>query len=702
VLGAARQSGMVHSELKLVCQRHPETIMSVTSVQDFAKLAPDGGCSLPCDARLNCGHVCKKSCHPDDQDHVAYLCRESCALLCVARLHACPRLCFEDCGECLVGVPPTPLPGCGHIPARLQCWQASKLSQVECLQMVPIALPCGHVEIGACGGRQIPLCRVKCETVMECGHSCALPLCTHGMAQRHECRRTCSKPRSLCDHPCPLPCHAGPCPPCEQRCARMCSHSTCQVRGLWSELVLMLSQAACSAPCAVCVEGPCAWACAHFSCLDPCGVPCSRRMCNESCGMKLSCGHACPSVCGEVCPSPKLACLTCSPGRGALVVDVIEGLSFAEVLEPVIVLRCGHVYTLETLDGHMDLSSYYDAEGRPLPFGLETISTRPVKVCPECRGSMAQVRRYSRVFKRRDLEHLGLKFLVDADAKARGFFVEACKVMAPSVPRASDPAGVKEALRDVASKAAMLIGNGKLEPLFKAYQAAVASAQRRGGVASQTDDAPRPATQWTLTCQLLVMSSQIFNSDGTPKTDLELFQDLLDKSIAALLEQHNEVVCLRGIKLAVALIHGLGQFRWNASVLKTLENLAAQRLSENGAKVLKQLLRSLVRVDQDRAEAMDALRIAMQDVGSNPGWNGQGHMFQCGRCGFMYGIGDCGGAMQEVACPGCDGVIGGNNHRLADGNVRVAARPPPPRNLVNFVADDAADLAEDLGDLALF
>jgi len=30
----------------------------------------------------------------------------------------------------------------------------------------------------------------------------------------HSCGQTCAKPRGTCPHPCPLECHAGPCPPC--------------------------------------------------------------------------------------------------------------------------------------------------------------------------------------------------------------------------------------------------------------------------------------------------------------------------------------------------------------------------------------------------------------------------------------------------------------------------------------------------------
>ncbi|KAI6093594.1 hypothetical protein F4821DRAFT_220964 [Hypoxylon rubiginosum] len=32
----------------------------------------------------------------------------------------------------------------------------------------------------------------------------------------HSCGQTCSKPKATCPHPCPLECHAGPCPPCLQ------------------------------------------------------------------------------------------------------------------------------------------------------------------------------------------------------------------------------------------------------------------------------------------------------------------------------------------------------------------------------------------------------------------------------------------------------------------------------------------------------
>lgn len=45
----------------------------------------------------------------------------------------------------------------------------------------------------------------------------------------------------------------------------------------------------------------------------------------------------------------------------------------------------------------------------------------------------------------------------------------------------------------------------------------------------------------------------------------------------------------------------------------------------------------------------------------------KGHWFKCPQ-GHIYAIGECGGAMQRSVCPECKADIGGNNHKLVDGN----------------------------------
>ena len=44
-----------------------------------------------------------------------------------------------------------------------------------------------------------------------------------------------------------------------------------------------------------------------------------------------------------------------------------------------------------------------------------------------------------------------------------------------------------------------------------------------------------------------------------------------------------------------------------------------------------------------------------------------GGYYKCG-CGYIYAVGECGGPMQQAACPKCGNTIGGLQHRLAAGN----------------------------------
>lgn len=83
----------------------------------------------------------------------------------------------------------------------------------------------------------------------------------------HSCGQTCSKPRATCPHPCPLQCHAGPCPPC----------------GL------------------VGPEQPCF-----------CGKNASRKLCRET---DYENGWSCQEVCGDLLPCGEHECpQPCHPG----------------------------------------------------------------------------------------------------------------------------------------------------------------------------------------------------------------------------------------------------------------------------------------------------------------------------------------------------------------------------------------------------
>ena len=63
------KKGAVHDGLPIFCQQHPAVKHLCAKASDFSKFAPDGGCTSPCDAILNCGHRCSRSCHAYDPDH---------------------------------------------------------------------------------------------------------------------------------------------------------------------------------------------------------------------------------------------------------------------------------------------------------------------------------------------------------------------------------------------------------------------------------------------------------------------------------------------------------------------------------------------------------------------------------------------------------------------------------------------------------
>ena len=78
-----------------------------------------------------------------------------------------------------------------------------------------------------------------------------------------------------------------------------------------------------------------------------------------------------------------------------------------DVSEKLITLGCGHVFTVETLDGHCSMSEYYeiDPTGRYLDMKAPPIKYQAPPTCPTCRGPITSPR-YGRVTKRANLDIL--------------------------------------------------------------------------------------------------------------------------------------------------------------------------------------------------------------------------------------------------------------------------------------------------------
>ncbi|RAL00716.1 putative NF-X1 finger and helicase domain protein [Aspergillus ibericus CBS 121593] len=418
VLDMLEQDGNIGNTLDLTCPRHPETPITVSEPEHFIQYSPEGGCSLQCGKRLQCGHPCKQKCHSEIL-HSAVHCLEQCQRPRKGCSHSCPKPCGDPCPvRCTVMVfdADRRLP-CGHPMTHLPCWQAQDLSLVNCPTLVEREIPhCHHRTRVACHvdiTSEHYQCTRQCQSVLPCGHSCkrqcvsCVKRTAEGVQVDHgRCTQRCARPYSTCAHACNAKCHGDiPCSPCTSPCDVQCGHSRCPQK--------------CSEPCAPCAVSECLSSCPHSSCSMPCAAPCDHIPCSLRCEKMLPCGHQCPSVCGEPCPASEF-CQTCaSASIKETTVDFILGEQYHEVNlteNPCIFPQCGHFLTIESMDAQMDIKKHYilDDNGKPVsiasssqPFSIDDIRT-----CAICRGSLRSVSRYGRLVRRALLDEATKKFIL--------------------------------------------------------------------------------------------------------------------------------------------------------------------------------------------------------------------------------------------------------------------------------------------------
>ncbi|EUC58495.1 NF-X1 finger and helicase domain protein, putative [Rhizoctonia solani AG-3 Rhs1AP] len=120
----------------------------------------------------------------------------------------------------------------------------------------------------------------------------------------------------------------------------------------------------------------------------------------------LSCGHRCPSVCGEPCELQ--TCKSCSEEDALDSIVDLQGQVRLRDLEDddtlnsmTITLSCRHVFTVETLDSVTRICDFYDQDNYGewtkaiLP---DASNTRHRPACPRCGGRIDSLR-YGRVLK---------------------------------------------------------------------------------------------------------------------------------------------------------------------------------------------------------------------------------------------------------------------------------------------------------------
>ncbi|KAI8630056.1 hypothetical protein F5Y19DRAFT_69978 [Xylariaceae sp. FL1651] len=418
VIGMLQDQRNFGTSLELQCPRHPLTSMLVSRPDHFVQVAPESGCNLPCDKRLKCGHRCPGRCHSDVL-HAAVKCLERCPRMKKGCEHICPRVCGDPCYDrCITMLTNINLVlPCGHVIRSALCWAAQNPANIQCLELVKRVVPgCQHQVIVRCHEDVTTekfRCEASCGHNRQCGHTCKSPC--HFCRTRKDskvvnenhgiCSAVCGRTYKTCRHTCQKACHAGTqCGPCVALCENRCCHSRCNKR--------------CSEPCSPCAEGTCNSRCQHSECTMPCAAPCDWIPCSKRCEKILDCGHQCPSLCAEACPST-LYCQQCgSEEIKATIVDFLEMKQFHEINldeEPCIFPDCGHFLTRTSMDGQMDVSAHYEVDSlgniSAIKASTKPFSMNEVKVCASCRGSLRSISRYGRIVRRAMLDEASKKFI---------------------------------------------------------------------------------------------------------------------------------------------------------------------------------------------------------------------------------------------------------------------------------------------------
>ncbi|RPA78403.1 hypothetical protein BJ508DRAFT_228237 [Ascobolus immersus RN42] len=728
VLNILATDGNIGESLDLTCPRHPEKQIIIKEADDFVRFAPEGGCDERCDKRLNCGHPCVAKCHSTPM-HDSTNCMERCPRQHPICGHSCPKRCYQDCGDCLEPIFNVELP-CGHVQARMACYETRSLDIFKCrFKVEKPASWCSHVLRMDC--YQDPkdvFCNKICGDLLPCGHSCrkACGACRTKSAvqqelsvvERHpKCSQKCGRNFTTCSHACNNECHSGQdCLPCDQPCTVACSHSKCPKE--------------CSQPCPPCASA-CQWSCPHQEqeCQLPCSAPCSLIPCSKRCEKKLSCGHQCPSVCGEACPS-KDFCKTCAaPAILEQVVDMVMFETYKETNvdeDPVVILPCKHMFTVSTLDGQLGLSDCYemDAQGVPVkakPFAA-TGKDGPIKGCPNCRASLRSINRYNRITKKAILDESTKKFITEAHMEYQAL----CSAVQNMEIKLE--AALSAINRSAEQKLSYFKSNpetNKLVHQLELHQKKCSeNEQPYGKVRGLIIDAIRKRdipesfqvdnaaiqTTCTLRAKSLIlqfdlvrvtMLREALRKPGIPEEHVE-------KSRIFLINQINRAkrASVQLIQLASAaesrtvLVEGgiywanfsMLSIQYSSSVDKDLEPEEKEKkrlavIQEQTASLenclamcaalpgtlgkykerVEKALR-LVKGGTFYVEVSDEERKAVYAAMSVE-FRGTGHWYRCEN-GHPFTIGECGMPMQLARCPECGAQVGGQNHTAVDGITR--------------------------------
>ncbi|XP_041378518.1 NFX1-type zinc finger-containing protein 1-like [Gigantopelta aegis] len=633
VLLKAEETQNIGKILKLKCEKHKVEI-AVEKPEDFAKIA-DGGCNQACETRLECGHACSRKCHISDKSH-KLPCKKQCSKVC-PRGHLCQKECHEKCGDCKEKVM-VELESCGHT-QEILCYRDPRSEQCKerctkkldcghvcqrkcgercntpsnCMELVKIDARCGHNIQIACFTRSNPDCRVPCQGILKCGHQCKgmCGKCFHGNLHQ-ECTENCTHVL-ICGHACSKKCNI-PCGPCTQKCENKCCHSKCKKE--------------CGDVCNMCIE-LCRWRCKSgcpnkFECKHKCGEPCDRSACNHPCKRKLLCKHRCAGFYCEPC-----FCLECQD-------DDPREIFFGAEDEPDSIFYqlpdCKHIFESFGLDTYMEQTSADDSIRR--------------KECPKCKSPVLNAQRYNNVIKsaQKDIEEVKKRFLSSKDAlREKKKLIRSFK----NIPRPCQHIVKTSNTVQAMDRVLMFLQNR--DTFVDSIMSIMNEINQEGEKYIDIDQVHHLMNE-LINLDKWLTHRDTFSAQQVDECQMEITRIKLWWKICR-------------IKGHVSQKHDQASLDDKDKIESMALDMGKTKLSQDEADKVSKFIAEAEQKFQMCGLSKDEKIMIVKAMD----YSKQGHWYKC-KNGHIYTIGNCGGAMVTSSCPECGEVIGGQNHRLADGN----------------------------------
>jgi hypothetical protein len=405
--------------------------------------------------------------------------------------------------------------------------------------------------------------------------------------------------------------------------------------------------------------------------------------------------------------------------------------SYAEIdlsENPCIFLPCGDFFTVESLDGVMAMSEYYeldDVTGMPTALSgkSKAFSYQEIKACPDCRSSLRLVPRYGRITRRALLHESTKKFITwfnreyshfaeamqetqDRLMKTRTtFMLPACSVNlghGSHVQVLRRPLGIGHRCYNLSTLRGRIHvflqkTAAEAQPFKRVHDLVEALCRRllSGGGTLHGFDFDQSllqmrgtllVTAFAIRCEILAVSdftSVLSAQDQQKKRSLnvEFSQDrdlceflidfaASDSHILQQTEGHIFWAHLAGLECEV--MESRDGSGINTALLENLKHTAEKHL--DSAKELcitfpGQTISVVAEIDDVRRILREAgyqsqMRMVVAAVQGE--FSGTGHLYRCEN-GHPFTVGECGMPMQTARCPQCNAPIGGSNHQAAGG-----------------------------------